>query len=611
MEIIKQKQRPSIESADNRVVGHDNGLSESVLERSASSSAMKQQRTLMIQLLGVGLILLVSQQQQTTKPLSRPLEYHVESGNNNNKFSNTTQRSDACNVDADPSSSSSYATRITAASTISSPAPGIDLYTNVCLDDDPWTIYSYNDALSDNIMKNSTTKLQTIENHILRTLSSDKPAWLFLRKTRFDNTTHVDFQASASNNIHIRTPTLFFVDLFKMNPAHCLSDTIFSLIALSPPSSFSSTDKNSSNTISSRPQDDDDQQKQLAASSSYVPSYHSYTYGYFGSPQPEFHEDCNIEKSWCCHIMKLAKMIPSPKMQNTTPIVDENDKGIPLPLPVVPKRSHLLDKNKKRIHKLICFNELIVPHYFEHRFTPDPNSLRELHTRLLENGRMLSDPWPTSTRSSLNASAHYIKNVNLPPNPPIRILLYDRKGSPRRRYRNSEEVVKYLQSKYNVYVHLLGEEWNNLSPSEQATLFNTYPNILSVHGAHLANLIYVRPYTKIIEIQCEIEMKVQKQIRTTQPSGATNSGAYLNFKYDPAWYGVAATRKRNKSQKWFRSFTRYLEGVEHFIFREKQGCIQADGTLDEYYSPQDFHIDPQEFGEYIAQRFGLEKKQLA
>ena len=42
--------------------------------------------------------------------------------------------------------------------------------------------------------------------------------------------------------------------------------------------------------------------------------------------------------------------------------------------------------------------------------------------------------------------------------------------------------------------------WNSLTAAEQAQLYHKYTRIVTPHGAHLANMIYCRNNTRVVEI---------------------------------------------------------------------------------------------------------------
>jgi hypothetical protein len=81
-----------------------------------------------------------------------------------------------------------------------------------------------------------------------------------------------------------------------------------------------------------------------------------------------------------------------------------------------------------------------------------------------------------------------------PPNTDRRLYI-SRGCSRRRRIVNEAAVVSALHS-YGYEVHTLGEK----RIEEQAEMFASASHIVAAHGAELTNLVYCRPYTRVVEI---------------------------------------------------------------------------------------------------------------
>jgi hypothetical protein len=244
----------------------------------------------------------------------------------------------------------------------------------------------------------------------------------------------------------------------------------------------------------------------------------------------------------------------------------------------------------------MCFDRLVIPHITERRHSPDSTSIQNFQKNLAASGNLAQSPWDDV---ELNRGA----NANMTTK--ALILLYDRHGSRRRMYNNSLDFVEYLEGQYHVKVDRIGPEWNALNPEAQGALYNKYPNIIAPHGAHLANLIYTRPRTRVIEIQCAIRNNAKKQTRSFWPKDNITNGV-IDRDRDPEWFGMPVYQREGHTS-WFTTVAKPLD-MEYFVFIEIDGCRDGNGNLDRKYSPKQFQLDPIEFGEYAASRFGLKKK---
>ena len=130
----------------------------------------------------------------------------------------------------------------------------------------------------------------------------------------------------------------------------------------------------------------------------------------------------------------------------------------------------------------VCFEQLILPRIGVHR-RPPLHAVQAARANLMKSTGLDPAPWQ-----------------DVPEDVPI--LFYDRRGTGRRIWNNSQEVKDALEKDYHVSIQVIGQEWNKLSFTEQTSLFHAYPIIVAPHGAHLSNLMFGREGTTVIEIVC-------------------------------------------------------------------------------------------------------------
>jgi hypothetical protein len=160
--------------------------------------------------------------------------------------------------------------------------------------------------------------------------------------------------------------------------------------------------------------------------------------------------------------------------------------------------------------ELFCFRHLVVPKFMRHRFAHDwssgPNGPGfEYIDRTRDYPQWVLD----RLRERL-FSACFGDEVapwdNVPPVQYRKLVLYDRQGAGRRRWSNGAEAFHWLESRYGNHfssmVHV-SDEYQLLSPREQAALFHSADVVIAPHGGALANLIFCRPGTRIIELTDE------------------------------------------------------------------------------------------------------------
>jgi hypothetical protein len=247
----------------------------------------------------------------------------------------------------------------------------------------------------------------------------------------------------------------------------------------------------------------------------------------------------------------------------------------------------------------VCFRKLYVPNFGLHRFplsfddSASIDALRGfsiLEHFMTHNFTDRSLVYPTEALDELRKSV--CQGLRLPFAPwkeedllkeEVSILLYNRKGSPRRHWKNDEEVAHLLEKEYHVKVEIVGEEWETMSFAEQISLYNSHSHILTVHGAHEGNLIACRPSTRIVEVQC---------VHPADPQPDESLSARHESTDSVAWYG---------STSWFTSFSRRL-GIEHFVIGESKGCA---GGRDGIHGSTEIRVNATRLVHFFARRCGL------
>lgn len=159
----------------------------------------------------------------------------------------------------------------------------------------------------------------------------------------------------------------------------------------------------------------------------------------------------------------------------------------------------------------------------------------------------------------------------------VLILFYDRRGSGRRIWNNSMEVKTILEHEYHASVRVIGTEFQNLKFPSQTALFNAYRVIVAPHGAHLANLMFAREGTKVIEIVC------------------SEGGPCPDKDWEPSLFTFT----------WFPSFSRQIP-LEYFQMPEYEGCLE-NGKLSGY-SPKYFSVNITTFLPCLASQLELKKR---
>jgi Glycosyltransferase 61 len=195
-------------------------------------------------------------------------------------------------------------------------------------------------------------------------------------------------------------------------------------------------------------------------------------------------------------------------------------------------------------------------------------ALVEFRQTLWQNMNLRGDPWT-------DQETKVVDNVG------PRILFYNRLGTRRREWKNSHEIADILRQGYMVKIDVMGEEYNSLNFTKQTQLYNNYSHIVTVHGAHLANLIFSRPGTQVIEIVAIAykELRLNESLKHREEA-----------KDQRDWYGPLT---------WFSSFTRQV-GIEHFALHAEDHIKQS--------RRQGMDINATRAANCIVSRFGLEPR---
>ena len=317
-----------------------------------------------------------------------------------------------------------------------------------------------------------------------------------------------------------RNETLLTLEIWE-NPGHCLNDLAFS-IAL------------------------DVSHRHLHDNGNNGPLYPQYVASFFKGLASS-HGENNKVPSWCFSFLHDAGFLDTSK----GPVFDDSP-GLcfeRLLVPLIAVHRFPIDwKDAKAIEDVYAANVQDLkgrkPSTGEGNLYP-AEALVRLHDKVIQSKNFTSEPWP-------EVSSDEIQQEEVP------IFLYTREGVRRRRWTNADEVKATLELNYRVKVQIIGAEWLTMSPQQQASLYNNNSRIISVHGAHLANLFYSRNKTRIVEIRCG-RAKPEAKLSLLRPPNHSS-------RIQPSdWYGHLG---------WFSSATRRM-GIEHFVFAEHSAAHQA------------------------------------
>lgn len=321
---------------------------------------------------------------------------------------------------------------------------------------------------------------------------------------------------SARTGLH-RGETLLFAS--HGNPAHCLCDVTFSVLL-----------DLYERGLWSRKKDD-----------VLVRRYVLSSINTAGTEDP--FRSCANRKSWCCHLLDLAGLVSA-----------EGRVKVPWKRPS--------DKDKDDV--LACFERLVVPRFMRNRFPLDPDDLTtpgmqamvEYLTGTINN----VETFPTNVLTLLRERLSR-RNLDLFPGgldrawPSPRsgaVVLYDRKDAKRRRLENSRAVAAAMRKDLALPVRHLGADWAALSPREQAKLYFGASVLVTPHGGHMANLIYAKRATLVLEFECDDDEALEPSLELL-----TNS--------DDVWGKMT----------WFSTWTRRI-GFKHIFTPANPTCNGHD-----------------------------------
>eukprot|EP00544_Gedaniella_sp_CCMP2646_P003438 CAMPEP_0202488838 /NCGR_PEP_ID=MMETSP1361-20130828/6775_1 /ASSEMBLY_ACC=CAM_ASM_000849 /TAXON_ID=210615 /ORGANISM="Staurosira complex sp., Strain CCMP2646" /LENGTH=438 /DNA_ID=CAMNT_0049118503 /DNA_START=60 /DNA_END=1379 /DNA_ORIENTATION=- len=239
-------------------------------------------------------------------------------------------------------------------------------------------------------------------------------------------------------------------------------------------------------------------------------------------------DSCN---SWCCHAYRHAGIIAA-----DAKAVFHNDiqwGGVP-----------------------VCFERLIVPRIGIYRRPTPISAVQAARAHLMKSTGLDPSPWQINPRDDV-----------------VPILFYDRRGAGRRIWNNSQAVAHIMEQNYKTSIRVVGQDWNGLNFTQQTSLFHEYPIIITPHGAHLANLMFGRPNTQVVELVCSNEA-------VCPPKNWTPS--LLTF-------------------AWFPSFSRQIP-MDHYQLPIND-CNDKGG-----YSPKTFAVNISTFIPCVVQWLGLKER---
>ena len=159
---------------------------------------------------------------------------------------------------------------------------------------------------------------------------------------------------------------------------------------------------------------------------------------------------------------------------------------------------------------------------------------------------------------------------------------------------NSLDVIHNLEMQYRVNVTRVDPKlWEQMTLKEQASLLNSFPRILIPHGGHEGGLIFCRPKTCIIELQC-LENETASLLQDTVNVSATTD---IIEKNNFAYYGPP---------NFYTTYTRRID-IEHFVIGEAEGC-RGRGS-GRHYSPH-LVANVTRFVQFVANRWRLTPRDI-
>jgi len=444
---------------------------------------------------------------------------------------------------------------------------GMDLYENVCLyskgEGHTPTVRSYT-ADAGKLYHTNYNQLRVGNEVFMIHTEGHK-----LEEWAIDSTTNPSKYTNntAETPVLIEEETLWTLTL-HMNPAHGLTDGIFSFIL----------DRYQRSTQQDGPYYN---MHSLVNNEDKDPYYRRYLIGKFKGYEPPTYRR-NFGYGWQYEMMGVLGLIqPGPKSEGGTAI-----------------QGH---------YPLTCFKKLLVPTLHMQRYPvnsiEDPKgyqlfrefsemgapyhtypqaALRDMHQRALQNMGFPHEPWPQDDDEEDDKGVVKDKPI----------LIHVRAKSQRRKLLNALELKTIMERQYHVNVTIVQEDWLKYSFTQQAQTYNQYPYIITAHGAHLANAVFMRPKTKVLEIFCnKYSVDLNPNINLTTWDQTTTS-------HKDWWGGSYAS--------WFETFTRRLD-VDHFEYGAENGVHCAGGVKKSHAS--DIRIDIPKVLPLIVNRFHLVPRQ--
>ncbi|KAK3278238.1 hypothetical protein CYMTET_13810 [Cymbomonas tetramitiformis] len=173
----------------------------------------------------------------------------------------------------------------------------------------------------------------------------------------------------------------------------------------------------------------------------------------------------------------------------------------PLEHPVVhqgyrlPLEDALLRPAPEDEHTLECFDHLLVPRFSRYRFAELPQSPHSSS----------APPPNTATEDSLEALKNAVAaEWRLAVPTEKEVLVYGHLSTGARKWRNVLEVVDELEQTWKSRIRInYIPDLAKLTPREQAQAFYAASGVLTAFGGHLANLVFARRGTPLLEIACQ------------------------------------------------------------------------------------------------------------
>ena len=290
----------------------------------------------------------------------------------------------------------------------------------------------------------------------------------------------------------------------------------------------------------------------------HEPSYPWYTTPYHAAKSECAHDPSQQE--WCCFVANKLNIFDATKAA-----VVSHGEGQPR-----------------------CFRELWMPIHMENRFPFDwtePNfagnadRIRQWGNNRHIYSSITAFPQRKLVQMQRNLHRSVFHEYPMPRETafggPRTILILDRKGSTRRQWGNVKDTLAMIQQQFGRHnITYLGEQYNGLGPQQQAELFNAADIIISLHGAQLANLIFARSGTKVLELR-DGAAKMSRDILVQSEATADE------------WWGAAG---------WF-TFSRRI-GIDHFVF-------DSSPSFGKQHNPKLINVDPEYVKHFLVTRAHL------